>query len=71
MKPNDNFKRPISSKPSKTRPSTSKPSVIKTEETEIETINNKAKITNPNLSGEKINESEEDNSRSYIINKST
>ena len=70
MKPNDNFKRPISSKPSKTRPSTSKPSVIKTEETEIETINNKAKITNPNLSEEKINESEEDNSRSYIINKS-
>ena len=69
MKPNDNLKRPISSKPSKTRPSTSKPSVIKTEETQIETIN-KQKRTNPNFSEEKINESEEDISRSYIINKS-
>ena len=71
MKTEDLLKRPISSNPSKTRPSTSKPSIIKTEETQIETITNKNKITNQNYSEEKINESEEENiSKSYIINKS-
>ena len=72
MKTNDLLKRPISSNPSKTRPSTSKPSLIKTEETQMETITNKNKITtNQNNSEEKINESEEENiSKSYIINKS-
>ena len=71
MKTEDLLKRLISSNPSKTRPSTSKPSIIKTEETQIETITNKNKITNQNYSEEKINESEEENiSKSYIINKS-
>jgi len=72
MKTNDLLKRPISSNPSKTRPSTSKPSIIKTEETQMETITNKNKITtNQNNSEQKINESEEENiSKSYIINKS-
>ena len=71
MKTEDLLKRPISSNPSKTRPSTSKPSIMKTEETQIETITNKNKITNQNYSEEKINESEEENiSKSYIIDKS-
>ena len=71
MKLND-LKRPISSKPSITRPTTAKPSVVKTEDTQVETITNKNKITNPNFSEEeKINESIEDNiSNSNINNKS-
>ena len=71
MKNEEFQKRPISSKLSNTRPSTSKPSVIKTDETQLETLTNKNRITNPNYSEEKINESEEENiSRSYMMNKS-
>lgn len=71
MKNEELQKRPISSKLSNTRPSTSKPSVIKTDETQLETLTNKNRITNPNYSEEKINESEEENiSRSYMMNKS-
>ena len=71
MKTNEIKTRPMSSKPNKTRPTVSKPSIIKTEETQIETMTNKNKNTLHNFSEEKINESEEENiSKSYIINKS-
>ena len=71
MKTND-LKRPVSSKRSTTRQTIDKPSVIKTEDTQVETITNKNKNTNPNFSEEeKINESIEDKfSNSNIINKS-
>ena len=71
MKKNDS-KRPMSSKPSNTRPTTGKPSVIKTDDTQVETITNKNKNTNQNYTeDEKISESIEDNiSNSKINNKS-
>ena len=71
MKIND-LKRPMSSKPSNTRPTTGKPSVIKTEDTQVETLTNKNKNTiQNNTEDEKISESLEDNiSNSKINNKS-
>ena len=65
----NDLKKPISSKPSNTRPTITKSSVVKTEDTQVETITNKNKITNPNFSeGEKINESIEHNMLNSNIN---
>ena len=68
MKKNDFQKRPTSGKQNN-RDINSKPSVIKTEETQLET--NQNKNTNPNISGDKIIESDEENyTQSNIMNKS-
>ena len=70
MKVNDFQKRPTSGKHN-SRDNKLKPSVIKTEETQIETNANQNKNTNPNISGDKIIESEEENyTQSNIMNKS-
>lgn len=70
MKVNDFQKRPTSGKKNN-RDSKSKPSVTKTEETQLETNTNQNKNTNPNISGDKIIESEEENyTQSNIIDKS-
>jgi len=70
MKVNDFQKRPKSGKQNN-RDSKSKPSVIKTEETQLETNTNQNKNTNPNISGDKIIESEEENyTQSNLMNKS-
>ena len=70
MKVNDFQKRPTSGKQNN-RDSKSKPLVIKTEETQLETNTNQNKYSNPNISGDKIIESEEENySQSNLMNKS-
>ena len=67
----NNLKKSISSMPSKTRPTTGKPSIIKTEESQVESITVKNKITNHNISeDEKIKESEENISNSKILDNS-
>jgi len=70
MKVNDFQKRPTSGKQNN-RDSKTKPSVIKTEETQLETNTNQNKNTNPNISGDKIIESEEENyTHSNLMDKS-
>ena len=71
MKENENQKRKQPGKQNNSRPSTSKPKIEKTEETQLETIANKNKITNQNISEKKISESDEENySKSVLISRS-